>query len=132
MKTLFVLLLLSIAARAEVRFCEELKSRGDVTVVICPQTLGTLEHLGALGHNDGVGALNVSLKTANAATTGYRVTVTYFRSATSTEPAIVVGFLDAGKVGEYATLQLVTGQVASVKSIEVVEIPPSVPVVFGE
>ncbi len=130
MKTLFAFILLATAARADVRVCEELKS-GAVVAVICPQTLNTLLYLAQLP-GDQPGVMNLSIKTQNRMTVGYRVSVTYYRSLDKTDVANVTGFLDAGKLGEYATLALVTGQIGGVKSIVITEVPPTVAIVFGE
>jgi hypothetical protein len=121
MKTPLALFLLSIALRADVRICEEQKS-GDVTAVICPQTLNTLLWLPMLP-GDAPGVMNLSLKTANPFTSGFRVTVTYYRSLDMTDVASFSGFLDAAELGQYATLPIVTGQIGGVKSIEVSEVP---------
>ncbi len=129
MKILLALVLLSIAARADVRVCEPLKS-ADITAVICPQTLNTLLYLAQLP-GDAPGVMNLSIKTANSQTSGYRVSVTLYRSLDKTDTFTVSGFLDAGKQGEYATLALVTGQIGGVKSIDITEIPPMATIRFG-
>ncbi len=128
MKTLFTLILLATAAHAEVRLCEELKS-GNVSAVICPQTLNTLLYLAQLP-GDQPGVMNLSIKTANPATVGFRVTVTYYRSLDKTDVATVSGYLEAGALGEYSTLPIVTGQIGGVKSLTVVEVPPVRAIVF--
>ncbi len=129
MKTLFTFLLLSVAAHADVRFCEPVTSQ-DVTVVACPQTLNTLLFLAPLQVNAAPGVVNLSLKTSNPLTTGFRVTMTYYRTFEKAEVSSITGFVDAGKLGEYVTLPLLTGRLSGIKSIEVVEIPPSVTILF--
>lgn len=99
-------------------------------MVACPQTLNTLAYLAPLQANDAPGIVNLSLKTTNPLTTGFRVTVSYFRTFDQVEPSTVTGFVDAAKVGEYATMPLLTGRLVGIKSIEVVEIPPAATIVF--
>ncbi len=133
MKRLTVLAALLFAARAyadDVRICEELKA-GDVTALICPQTLNTLLWLAPLG-GDNPGVMNLSVKTANPQTVGFRVTVSFYRSLDHAEVGTVIGFFDAGKVGEYSTIALLTGRIGGVKAIQVMEIQPALAILFGE
>jgi len=123
MKTLLCFFLFLISSHAQVRLCEELKS-GNVSAVICPQTLNTLIYLAPVSVDDVPGVMNLSLKSANPLTTGFRVSVRYYRSIYDAETSVITGYVDAASPGEYATLQLLTGRISGVKSIEVTEIPP--------
>ncbi|HXI90464.1 MAG TPA: hypothetical protein VNH18_06955 [Bryobacteraceae bacterium] len=131
MKALIALFLLSFAVRADVRLCEALQAQ-DVTAVICPETLNTLLYLTALSTDTPPGVMDLSLKTQNPATAGFRVTVAYYRTLDKSDMATFIGFLEAGKVGQYATLQIVTGRIGGVKSIQITEIPAGVAIVFGD
>ncbi len=123
-------LLFAASARADVRICEELKSI-DLSAVICPQTLNTLLYFVGSAPSDIPGVMNLSLKTDNPLTIGYRVTVVYYRTLDHAEVGMVSGFLDVGKLGEYATLPLMTGRIGGIKSVEVIAIQSAQIVLFG-